>query len=516
MKGWEKMTKVATTDCPPQPRGSYIPAALTQYCMNGDAYIPATDAYQICCGGRRVGYSAFQDDLREQLRLKKLSREGNRLYLSRTLRYENDASERLALLLAGQTAVKDAAVPDEIRVGNVALNEEQRESVKLALSHRLSIILGGAGSGKTTLIQAIANCMGKGNNRVLAAPTGKAARNLTERTGMIARTVHSALGFLPDEDFLSPVIWPTVELVIVDEASMMSLEMLAGFLCKMNPTCHLVLVGDPNQLLSVGSGNVLPDLLRLGFPVCTLTCNHRQSESGHGLRHNVVEFAQCHSLNDLTFDESFTLREMDEAQIREQLVQEAVQRYRQGENVQVLSPYNHATVLSVNQLNRDIQKLVNPSSPEKAELFNGVQCFRHGDRVMLTKNDKERQCVNGDVGILRILDDNEKKPVYCVILPDGRIPAWNDYGGLQNMSLAYAITIHKAQGNEYDTILLPVSDGFAGMLHRNLFYTAISRAKRQVILYGSANAIGVSLQRSADPRRSMLVAKTHMAMQQAG
>ena len=135
----------------------------------------------------------------------------------------------------------------------------------------------------------------------------------------------------------------------------------------MNSACHLVLVGDPNQLLSVGSGNVLPDLLHLGFPVCVLTRNHRQAEAGHGLRRNVVGFSQCHGLNDLTFDESFALQEMNEAQIRMQLVQDAVRRYRQGENVQVLSPYNRATALSADQLNRDIQKLVNPSSPEKAE-----------------------------------------------------------------------------------------------------------------------------------------------------
>lgn len=146
-------------------------------------------------------------------------------------------------------------------------------AVELALSSRLSLILGGAGSGKTTLVRAIMDHRPSKNGWVLCSPTGKAARNLTDRTGFQARTVHSALGMHPDEDFLSPVAWAHTDLVIVDEASMMTLEMLAGILCRAPGYCHIVLLGDPNQLLSVGAGNVIPNLLELGVPICRLECS---------------------------------------------------------------------------------------------------------------------------------------------------------------------------------------------------------------------------------------------------
>lgn len=170
-------------------------------------------------------------------------------------REESAASHLAAILLSNE--VDPPTIPDELKVGELTLVPEQRQAVRFALSHRLSIILGGAGSGKTTLIRAIAAQYGNESRRVLCAPTGKAARNLTERTGCVARTIHSALGMHPNDDFLSPVIWENVGLVIVDEASMVSLEMLAGILCTVREDCRIVLLGDCNQLLSVGSGNVL-------------------------------------------------------------------------------------------------------------------------------------------------------------------------------------------------------------------------------------------------------------------
>lgn len=239
----------------PAPRGNYIPASLAQHCLNGDAYVPMAESYRICCGEKSgISFSIFQNDLTEQFGLGCITREGTRLYLTRTLRYEESAASHLAAILLSNE-VDPPTIPDELKVGELTLVPEQRQAVRFALSHRLSIILGGAGSGKTTLIRAIAAQYGNESRRVLCAPTGKAARNLTERTGCVARTIHSALGMHPNDDFLSPVIWENVGLVIVDEASMASLEMLAGILCTVREDCRIVLLGDCNQLLSVGSGS---------------------------------------------------------------------------------------------------------------------------------------------------------------------------------------------------------------------------------------------------------------------
>ena len=397
-------------------------------------------------------------------------------------------------------------------MGEIILCPEQCEAVQLAISHRLSIILGGTGSGKTTLIHAIASMHDTPLSQVLCAPTGKAARNLTERTGYTARTVHSALGLHPNDDFLSPVVWNNISLVIVDEASMMTLEMLAGILSRVHETCRIVLLGDYNQLLSVGSGNVLLDLLHLGVPNIRLEANHRQHTQATGLLHNVVGFSELMSTCDLTFDDSFTMVELDESAVCEALTTEAVRRYLANESVQVLSPYNKVTDLSVSKLNTIIQRQVNPPNQDTPEVQYEQTVFRNGDRVIITQNDRERNCSNGDIGIFRILRSEGELLRYCVELPDGRCPVWEHKAELATLSLAYALTVHKVQGSEMDTILMPITDSFSNMLYRNLLYTAISRGKKKVILYGSMNAVGVALQTPARTRRSQLVVKTHAAM----
>lgn len=493
-------------------RGKYIKRILEELCLSGDAYVYEEKLFQKCRDEMdRLSYTTFKTDLAEQLRAGFLYREGTRIYSGKTRRYEEFVAEELASTLQRNIG-RNISVPEELQVGTLILDEEQRKAVELALNHRISIILGGAGSGKTTLIRAIAKQAG--GDTVLAAPTGKAARNLTQRTRIEARTVHSALGMIPDDDFLTPVSWRYVDLVIVDEASMMTLEMLAGFLCKMSKTCRLVLLGDPNQLLSVGSGNVLPDLLKLGVPHIYLEKNYRQADSQSGLKQNVVEFSKIHTVDDLTFDESFLIKEMEEEKIREALVEEAVRRYECGESMQVLSPYNKITELSAAELNRYIRARVNPPAPEKREIRMERKYLRDGDRVIITKNDRERRCNNGDVGTFRVVSDDPENPVYYVALDDGRAPLWGDYEGMGCIALAYAITVHKSQGGEFDSILMAVSNRSMNMMYRNLIYTAISRARKQVVLFGYKDALNEAVQKPARPRLSMLVTKTHQKMYQ--
>ena len=495
-------------------KGDLSLAALEKIGLSGDAYVSKDELYGEC--RRDLTFASFQAQLAEQVHKKKVYVEGQRLYATKTWCCEEYAADRLARM-SSLPPLPKPALPDEICVGDAKLCEEQRRAVEMAVSNRLSVILGGAGSGKTTLIRGIVAASGEDCEAVLCAPTGKAARNLTARTGMTACTVHSALGINSDEDVVSAVAWPTVRLVIVDEASMMTLEMLAGILEKVSDECRVALIGDGNQLLSVGAGNVLPDLLRLGIPSFRLEENHRQNNGDSALFHNVVNFGQLRSAKELMLDDSFCLiEEATEQAAMDEVVKEAVRRYLAGESVQVLASYRK----TVDDLNREIQGRVNPAQAGKLciKLDARVE-FREGDRVIITKNDRDRNCSNGDVGTLHFRQDEDGRCVgVWVDLPDGRRPAWDSYtmgNGMRNMALAYALTVHKSQGSEYDTILFPALMSMQSMLSRNLFYTAISRAKKQVLLYGSAQAVDVAMQKELPPRKSMLVAKTHMRMEHA-
>lgn len=495
-------------------KSQYVLSALEDICLNGDTYVTEDALYKRCREKQKLlSYEVFKSDLGEQIRLGFIHLEGSRIYAKKTWRYEESAAQSLAAILK-QPALPPIALPNDLTVNGLVLCDEQRAAVELALSNRLSLILGGAGCGKSTLIRAIVNVFGTGCPGVLCAPTGKAARNLTKRTGLVARTVHSALGMHPDEDFLAPVVWHNTELVIVDEASMMTLEMLAGILHRAPTSCRVVLLGDPNQLLSVGSGNVLPDLLALGIPCARLKSNHRQDKGAEGLLHNVVAFSTLYCKQALTMDKSFSLREMDEHAIQNSLTEEAVQRYLAGESVQVLSPFNRAGALSAHTLNKLIRDRVNPLEHGKLVLVsNHHESFRDGDRVMILQNDRERNCSNGDVGILHILHVESENAAFLVELPDGRCPMWDSIVGLELLSLAYVLTVHKSQGSEYGTILMPISTGMQGMLSRNLFYTAISRARQTVILFGDKQAVDIAMQKQLPGRKSMLVPKTRMRLE---
>lgn len=483
-------------------RQSYLLEAMNKGCSNGDAYVTADTLYALCREVRRTVTSrTFRSDLGTLLHSGALYMEGRRVYLGSIWRYEESAAKDLSSILL-HSGFTTEELPETLRVGSIVLCEEQRNAVATALSNRLTLILGGAGCGKSTLIRSICDHVTHGG-KVLCAPTGKAARNLTARTGLPARTVHSALGLAPNDDFLSPVAWNYTKLVIVDEASMLSLDMLAGILHRAKQDCRIVLLGDSNQLLSVGVGNVIPDLLLLGVPVVRLETNHRQASDAYALLQNVVHFNDLARAQDLAVDDSFLIHILDHQRALRTLIYDASQRYLNGENIQVLAPLNQM----VNELNQEIREQVNPLVDGKHIISANRFEFRDGDRVMITQNNRDHNCSNGDVGILHI-----EKSSYSVELPDGRCPQWYDESGLFHLTLAYALTVHKSQGSEYDAVLMPLLMNAHRMLSRNLFYTAISRGKQQVVLYGDMQAIDVAMQRALPARKSMLVAKAHMQM----
>ena len=495
-------------------QGEYILDALRRYFLGGDSYIMADELYNICKAEyKNLNYNAFERDFAFLMQNGKLHREGRRQYLSGTWALEQDAAKRLAKLLANND-VTVPTIPEQLTVNGITLFPEQRDAVVMALSHRLSIVLGGAGCGKTTLIRGIAH---HGKKGVLAcAPTGKAAQNLRELTGLAARTVHSALskGYDKDDEPLPPIKWEYIETVIIDEASMLSLALLDGILSNVPDTCSVVLVGDPKQLLSVGSGNVIPDLLELGIPSVCLQTNHRQAGNATGLLRNVVEFEHIGGLEQLTLDESFVLEPTDDQRRAVvSIAEQAVQMLGEARNFQVLASRN----ATVDALNRLIQQAWNPKRKNVLSITYKGKVFRCGDRVLITKNDSHRRCWNGDIGTLVIdvgdeTTENPNEYRYGVVLDNDRYPCWRGKDNLEHLELAYAITVHKAQGSEFDDILMPMTMDSGRMLYRNLLYTAASRARRHITIYGSRNAVDVALHSPPPRRRSMLVPKTRMQM----
>lgn len=500
--------------------GKYILTAMDTIGKNGDAYCTDESLFRVSKTVRPdLTKQQFYTDKSLLLQAAFLHQEGCHLYAQRTWEYEVTAAEQLADILK-DPALPVMEIPKELRAGDILLSEQQRKAIGLALNSRLAVILGGAGSGKTTLIEAIVHCfrgsVDSSEAYVLAAPTGKAARDLTERTGIEARTVHGALGKVPDANFLDAVCWIRTGLVVVDEASMVSLEMLAGILNRVRRNCRVVLLGDPNQLLSVGAGNVLSDLLKLGVPSIFLEQQYRQSAAAAALRQNVAAFPKLSDERELQWDDSFRLLSADSKIIPDLLCEEAARRYRAGESIQVLSPVKTKTDFSVQALNTRLQNEVNPLTAEKQTWG----AFRDGDRVIVTQNNSYYNICNGNVGVLYIR--GEKPHRVAALAVRGTLKTWQidrgqgEYGighddaPPPRLALAYALTVHKSQGSQYDAILMPVSTATAKMLYRNLLYTAISRARKEVILVGSREAVNTAMQCIPYPRKSKLVARTNL------
>ncbi len=475
----------------------------------GNAYVDVQTFFGRCLKKHpSMTYEMFHDMLTEQTRLKTIHREGNDLYLEETWKNEETVAHCLSDILQANPLVT-TKLPETMRVGDVTLFDEQRKAVATALSNRLSCIVGGAGSGKSTLIRAIIDQSGISESRcILCAPTGKAAQNLRQKTGVDnARTIQKVLGLCyGGEPLINPNL-ANARMIIVDESSMMTLELMAKLLNRANEDCQIVMLGDPNQLLGIGAGNVLPDLRRIGIPFSVLGYNHRQSDVNSALYHNVSQFGSLSNASDLRFDDSFVFCESNDFMMCQQITREAARCYRAGRSTKVLTPRKDCSPLAAEELNRRLQKELNPDAPEKASFVRKETVFRDGDPVMITGNDVCRNCFNGDVGSFKKLADGNG---FCVRLPDGRTPWWRGKdveAGLGGLKLAYAVTVYKAQGSEYDTVLAPLPI-YGAVLNRNLLYTAISRAKRRVILYGSVETLERVMRTEPPPRASKLVEKT--------
>jgi exodeoxyribonuclease V alpha subunit len=382
---------------------------------------------------------------------------------------------------------------------DVRLTERQQEAVRTALTQKVSVLTGGPGTGKTTVLRTVVRLvLARGHTPLLASPTGRAAKRLSEVTGVDAKTIHRLLEYAPGGggSFKRTAEWPLqCDLLVVDEVSMLDILLANHLLKAMPPNAHLLLVGDADQLPSVGPGRVLGDLLASGVvPSVHLDQIFRQA-AGSGIALNAQRINRGEPPELSGLDDFFFFNAPDADSCAERVVELVAERIprRFGldprRDIQVLSP-THKGSAGVANLNRLLQEALNPAAPGKPEKPFGSTVFRVGDRVIQQRNNYELDVYNGDVGV--VVAVNSEEQLLNVRFEDGRDVAY-DFAILDELALAYALSVHKSQGGEYPAVVLPLLMQHGGLLQRNLLYTGVTRARRLAVLAGDKRALAVAV-----------------------
>lgn len=440
------------------------------------------------------------------------------VYLTALHDAEVGVAHALQQLMAGPPPLADLKVTAALdwveKKANLALSASQREAVESAFRNKVLVITGGPGVGKTTVLNCILMiACAKEMKCVLCAPTGRAAKRVSQTTGMEAKTIHRLLEFDPRTGRFMRDAENLLEgdLFVVDETSMIDVPVAHALLQAIPPSASLLLVGDADQLPSVGPGRVLGDIIESGrVPSVCLTEIFRQAEASriitaaHEINHGVVPDVTS---SDADSDFFFT-RADDAAVVQERivsLVRDRIPRRFELDpvaDIQVLTPMNRGP-LGTEELNRILQEALNPPAPGKPSIQRGGRTFRVGDRVMQIENNYEKEVFNGDVGTVIEIDTAEVK---IMVRFDARLVAY-DKTDMSQLTTAYAVTIHKSQGSEYPAVVVPIHTQHYRMLQRNLIYTAVTRARRLVVLAGMPKALAIAVDRADAGRRCTALAK---------
>ena len=510
---------------------------LLQASGEGHTYLPKDQLFARCAKLLGVDESYMEKHLMDMLLDRKLvmqEKKGEKIiYPSQYYYLELNTARMLCELNIccpeDENIVEKRIASIEKETGTV-LDEMQKKAVTEAAGHGLFILTGGPGTGKTTTINAIIRFFeGEGAELRLAAPTGRAAKRMTEATGYEAQTIHRLLELngMPEDDRSTGTVHfernaqnpLEADVIIIDEMSMVDIHLMHSLLLAITAGTRLILVGDENQLPSVGPGNVLRDIIHSGcFPVIELTKIFRQaSESDIVVNAHKINRGEPVEIHNKSRDFFFLKRYDADMIIRVviALIQDKLPIYVNARpfEIQVLTPMRKG-LLGVERLNQMLQRYLNPQDGSKKEKTLGDRLFRQGDKVMQIKNDYQMEwevrgrygipvekgigVFNGDTGILREI--NEFAETAEVEFEDGRFATYS-FKQLEELELAYAITIHKSQGSEYPAVILPVLSGPQMLLNRNLLYTAVTRARKCVTVVGSEETFAEMIRNEKQQKR---------------
>jgi exodeoxyribonuclease V alpha subunit len=440
---------------------------------------------------------------------------GTAVYEADLHRAERAVAAGLRKLLEGRAASIAIDVPKALawyeQQAGLTLARQQAEAVSLALTGKVAVVTGGPGVGKTTIVRGIVSILAKKGLRIaLAAPTGRAAKRLADQAGAPASTLHRLLEWRPAEGAFSRNATRPLEcdLLVVDEASMLDVRLAADLLAALAPATRLVLVGDVDQLPSVGPGRVLRDVIDSGaVPTVRLTEIFRQAATS-------LIVTNAHRIHDGELPELgtpaagaaddkrdfFFLEEDDPVKaatlVRDLVTTRLPRRYSLSpHDIQVLAPM-HRGELGAGNLNQLLQDALTTGAPG---VQRGARQLRIGDKVMQVRNDYDKEVWNGDIGVVVRAESQDGAGLVTVLFEerDGDREVEYDSDELDELALAYAATVHKSQGSEYAAVVVPVHTQHFVMLQRNLLYTAVTRGKRLVVLVGSRKALGIAV-RNAD------------------
>lgn len=473
--------------------------AVKLYAEDGNMFATEHQALQTASRITAIPEEKLSPLVDELIDEKRLVKSLGGLYLPVYFKAEEEAAKKIMEMVSKDKAPQKAFKIPAVDIKGNYLNDSQKKAIESVLKNKVTVVTGGPGTGKTTTINGVIGVLlGLDKKVTLVAPTGRAAKRMSDLTGNEAKTIHRLLGYSMGRGYKNKKI--DTDILVIDEASMLEQVLFNHLLQAISDDTKLVLVGDTDQLPAIGAGNVLKDLIESGsVPVINLEENFRQKE-GSLIAGNAARIKEGNLPEKIPGEDFVFIEEHDTRKIHSRLlslVSQEIPSYTgiESKNIQIVTPQQEGA-LGAKQLNSDLQEALNPGAPE---IKRGIKKFRLGDRVMQIMNSSEMGVYNGETGWISSLDQEEGS--LEVTFFDGKT---SRYGmkDLKELTLSYATTVHKLQGSETDYMVMVLSSLHKPMLYRNLLYTGVSRAKKLCVIVGDEKAVKMAVSTSEKVTRN--------------